>query len=267
MSIDASAKIHPSAVVEEGAVIGTNCSVGPFCHVGAEVTLGNSVELKSHVVVDGWTSIGDSTVIFPFASIGHIPQDLKFGGERTKLEIGKRNRIREHVTMNPGTEGGGGLTRVGDDGLFMMGVHVGHDCIVGNHVILANNASLGGHCIIEDNVVIGALAGIHQFCRIGQGAMIGGLSAVVGDVIPYGAVQGQRANLGGLNLVGLKRRGETREAMNELRAAYSKLFDDEGTLSERANSVKAEYNENALVQQVVDFIQGDSHRAFSVPSK
>jgi UDP-N-acetylglucosamine acyltransferase len=267
MSIDVSANIHPSAVVDDGASVGANVTIGPFCHVGAEVTLAANVELKSHVVVDGWTTVGDATVIFPFASIGLIPQDLKFGGERTKLEIGARNRIREHVTMNPGTDGGGGVTRIGDDGLYMMGVHVGHDCIVGNRVILANNASLGGHCIIEDNVVIGALAGIHQFCRIGHGAMIGGLSAVVGDVIPFGTVTGQRAHLGGLNLVGLKRRGESREAMNELRAAYGKLFEGGGTLSERAIDVRAGYPENTLVQQVVDFVQGDSHRAFSVPEK
>jgi len=176
-------------------------------------------------------SVGEGTVIFPFASIGHIPQDLKFGGEKTKLIIGARNRIREHVTMNPGTEGGGGLTKVGDDGLYMMGVHVGHDCIVGDRVILANNASLGGHCIIADNVIIGALAGVHQFCRVGRGAMIGGLAAVVADVIPYGMVMGERADLAGLNLTGLKRAGVDRATISAVRATFKELFAEGGSLN------------------------------------
>ncbi len=265
MSVHESAEIHQMAVVEDGAVIGPNCKIGAFCVVGPEVTLGDGVELKSHVVVEGWTEIGDGTIIFPFASIGHIPQDLKFGGERTKLEIGKRNRIREHVTMNPGTEGGGGLTKVGDDGLYMMGVHIGHDCIVGNNVVLANNASLGGHCIIEDFVVMGALSGVHQFCRIGRGAMIGGLAAVVADVIPYGTVMGDRATLEGLNLVGLKRRGSEKNEINGLRAAFKLLFTGTGSLRERAGTMQMEYASNALVQDVTDFILEDSSRHITTP--
>ncbi|WGI20685.1 acyl-ACP--UDP-N-acetylglucosamine O-acyltransferase [Amylibacter sp. IMCC11727] len=265
MSVHESAEIHQMAVVEGGAVIGPNCKIGAFCVVGPEVTLGEGVELKSHVVVEGWTEIGDGTIIFPFASIGHIPQDLKFGGERTKLEIGKRNRIREHVTMNPGTEGGGGLTKVGDDGLYMMGVHIGHDCIVGNNVVLANNASLGGHCIIEDFVVMGALSGVHQFCRIGRGAMIGGLAAVVADVIPYGTVMGDRATLEGLNLVGLKRRGSEKNEINGLRAAFKLLFTGTGSLRERAGTMQMEYASNALVQDVTDFILEDSSRHITTP--
>ncbi|MCP5072358.1 MAG: acyl-ACP--UDP-N-acetylglucosamine O-acyltransferase [Rhodobacteraceae bacterium] len=260
MSIHETAQIHPSAIVEEGAVVGADCKIGALAVVGPEVTLGRGVELKSHTVVEGWTVVGDETTIFPFASIGHIPQDLKFGGERTKLEIGKRNRIREHVTMNPGTEGGGGLTRVGDDGLFMMGVHVGHDSMVGDHVILANNASLGGHCLIEDHVVIGALAGIHQFCRVGRGAMIGGLAAVVADVIPYGTVMGERATLEGLNLVGLKRRGANRNDINGLRSAFKLLFTGSGSLRDRAATMQLEYASNALVQDVTGFILEDSSR-------
>ena len=265
MTIDPSANIHRTAVIEDGAVIGAACTIGAFAVVGPDVTLGTGVELKSHSVVEGWTEIGDGTVIFPFASIGHIPQDLKFGGERSKLKIGKRNRIREHVTMNPGTEGGGGITQVGDDGLYMMGVHVGHDCIVGDNVILANNASLGGHCIIEDHVVIGALAGVHQFCRVGHGAMIGGLAAVVADVIPYGTVMGERATLEGLNLVGLKRRGAEKSEINGLRNAYKLLFSGSGSLRDRAATMQMEYASNALVQDVTSFILEDSSRHISTP--
>ncbi len=265
MSVHESAEIHRMAVVEDGAVVGANCKIGAFAVVGPEVTLGDGVELKSHAVVEGWTSIGDGTVVFPFASIGHAPQDLKFGGERTKLEIGKRNRIREHVTMNPGTEGGGGLTKVGDDGLYMMGVHIGHDCIVGNEVVLANNASLGGHCIIEDQVVMGALSGVHQFCRVGRGAMIGGLAAVVADVIPYGTVLGDRASLEGLNLVGLKRRGSSKNEINGLRSAFKLLFTGTGSLRDRAGTMQLEYASNALVQDVTDFILEDSSRHITTP--
>lgn len=264
MSVDPTAIVHPTAVIGDGADIGANCSIGPYCVVGAEVSLGAGVELKSHVVVEGWTDIGEDTVIFPFASIGHIPQDLKFGGERTKLEIGARNRIREHVTMNPGTVGGGGLTKIGDDGLFMMSVHVGHDCILGNHIIMANNASLGGHCLVGDNVVIGALAGVHQFCRIGRGAMIGGLAAVVSDVVPYGTIIGERAHLEGLNLVGLKRRGVSRDEISGLRAAFKELFFQEGSLKDRARAM-GEVSENALVTEMIDFILDDSSRSISTP--
>lgn len=265
MSIDPSAKIHPTSVVETGAIIGANVTIGPLCVVGPEVTLGAGVTLKSHVAVDGWTDIGSGTTIFPFASIGHIPQDLKFGGERTKLEIGARNRIREHVTMNPGTIGGGGLTKVGDDGLFMMGVHVGHDCIVGNHVILANNASLGGHCLIGDNVVIGALAGVHQFCRVGRGAMIGGLAAVVADVIPMGMVMGDRASLDGLNLVGLKRAGIDKAQINGLRAAFKTVFLSGENVKDSANQIKEQHAGNPLVEEMLEFIFGESSRSLTIP--
>lgn len=267
MTIDPSAKIHASSVIEAGAVIGPNAEIGPFCHVGPEVTLGAGVILKSHVVVAGWTDVGDETTIFPFASIGHIPQDLKFGGERTKLEIGKRNRIREHATMNPGTVGGGGLTKVGDNGLYMMGVHVGHDCIVGNNVILANNASLGGHCIIEDNVVIGALAGVHQFCRVGRGAMIGGLAAVVADIIPMGMVMGERASLDGLNLVGLKRAGVDKAQINGLRAAFKTIFMGDNNVKDTLDDVRTEHAGNPLVDELLAFIEAESSRSLTIPSK
>ena len=267
MSIDKSAVIHPSSVIDSGAIIGANVTIGPFCHVGADVTLNDGVELKSHVVVSGWTTIGEKTTIFPFASIGHIPQDLKFSGERTKLEIGKRNRIREHVTMSPGTDGGGRLTKIGDDGLFMMGVHIGHDCIVGNNVIMANNASLGGHCIIENNVVIGALAGVHQFCRVGRGAMIGGLSAVVADVIPMGMVIGERANLDGLNLIGLKRAGVDKNHINGLRAAFKLIFQSESTVRDAIKPTLDLYKGNPLVEEMISFITSETSRSLTISSK
>ena len=266
MAISPQADIHPSAVIEEGASIAAGSKIGPFCVVGADVVLHERVELRSHVVVSGRTEIGEDTLVFSFAVLGETPQDLKFKGEITSLHIGKRNRIREHVTMNPGTEGGGGLTKVGDDGLFMVGVHVGHDCRIGNHVIMANNASLGGHCVISDNVIIGALAGVHQFCRIGRGAMIGGLAAVVSDVIPYGTVVGKRATLEGLNLVGLKRRGAAKDDISGLRAAYKDLFFGEGALREKASGLRGRSGDNALVEEVLDFILSESGRSFSTPS-
>ncbi|MEM7242078.1 MAG: acyl-ACP--UDP-N-acetylglucosamine O-acyltransferase [Pseudomonadota bacterium] len=266
MAISPKAEIHPSSVIEDGATIESGVKIGPFCHVGADVTLHEGVQLISHVAVAGWTEIGEETRIFPFASIGHIPQDLKFSGEKTKLEIGKRNRIREHATMNPGTKGGGGLTKIGDDGLFMMSTHIGHDCIVGNHVILANNASLGGHCIVEDNVVIGALAGVHQWCRIGRGAMIGGLAAVVADVIPMGAVMGERASLDGLNLVGLKRAGVDKDHIHGLRAAFKEIFQGEdANVRSGIGALRGKYGGNPLVQELLDFIDADTKRSLTIP--
>lgn len=259
-----SGSIHPSAIIEDGATIADGVTIGPFCCVGPEVTLETGVELKSHVVVTGLTNIGEGTIIWPFASIGEIPQDLKFGGEKTKLEIGKRNRIREGVTMNTGTAGGGGLTKVGDDCLFMTGSHVGHDAIVGNHVIMANQAALAGHCIIEDNVIIGGLAGIHQFVRIGRGAIIGAVTMVTNDVIPYGLVQAPRGELDGLNYVGLKRSGVDRADITALRAAYQMLRQGDGAFQDRAKRLSEE-TDSAYVREVVDFILGDSGRSYLTP--
>ncbi len=260
--------IHPSSVIEAGAVIGAGCTIGPFCHVGAQVVLAANVELKSHVVVAGNTEVGEGTVIWPFASIGHQPQDLKYDGEPTRLLIGKNNRIREHATMNPGTKGGGGITRVGDGNLFMMSIHVGHDCILGNNIVMANNATLGGHVVVEDNVIIGGLAGVHQFCRIGQGAMIGFLAAVSADVVPYGTVTGERATLGGLNLVGLKRRGVEREAVNDLRAVFRDIFESEtGELMERVSAAHAAYAGNVHVQELTGFMLAQSSRSFTLPNR
>ena len=257
--------VHPSAVIEDGAEIGDGCVIGPFCLVGPDVVLGQGVVLKSHVVVTGDTHIGDDTVVFPFAVIGEIPQDLKFCGEKTRLRIGRRNRIREHVTMNTGTAGGGGETRVGDDGLFMAGCHIAHDAQLGNRVIIVNSSAVAGHCIIEDDVIVGGLCGIHQFVRIGQGAIIGALSMVTNDVVPHGLVMGPRGKLDGLNLVGLKRKGVGRADITALRAAFQMLKDGEGTFHDRAERLAGE-SDSAYVQQMVAFILGETDRNFLTPS-
>jgi len=264
MSQTSETHIHPNAVIEEGAQIGQGVEIGPFCHIGANVILADRVQLKSHVVVSGKTRVGEDTVIFPFACIGEIPQDLKFKGEETELEIGARNRIREHVTMNTGTEGGGGVTRVGDDGLFMAGCHVAHDAQVGDRVIIVNNAALAGHCVIEDDVIIGGLSGVHQWVRIGQGAIIGAVTMVTNDVIPYGLVQAPRGQLDGLNLVGLKRRGVARSDITALRAAIQMLAQGEGTFQDRARRL-GEETESDYVRQIVDFVTAASDRSFLTP--
>jgi UDP-N-acetylglucosamine acyltransferase len=256
--------VHPSAVVEDGAELGEGCHVGPFCHLGPEVRLGDGVTLKSHVVVSGATEIGPDTTVFPFACIGEIPQDLKFRGERTRLVIGARNRIREHVTMNTGTEGGGGTTRVGDDGLFMAGCHVAHDVQVGDRVIIVNNAALAGHCVIEDDAIIGGLSGVHQFVRIGQGAIVGAVTMVPNDVIPHGLVQAPHGELDGLNLVGLKRRGVKRDDITALRAAFQMLAQGEGSFQERARRL-GEETQSPYVRQIVDFVTAGSDRSFLTP--
>ncbi|MEL7279461.1 MAG: acyl-ACP--UDP-N-acetylglucosamine O-acyltransferase [Pseudomonadota bacterium] len=262
--MSADTQVHPSAIVEAGAELGAGVQIGPFCHVGPDARLGDGVVLKSHVVVTGRTSVGEDTVIFPFSCIGEIPQDLKFKGEATELRIGARNRIREHVTMNTGTEGGGGITRVGDDGLFMAGCHVAHDCQVGNRVIIVNNAALAGHCVIEDEVIIGGLSGVHQWVRIGQGAIIGAVTMVTNDVIPHGLVQAPRGELDGLNLIGLKRRGVARADITALRAAFQMLAQGEGTFQDRARRL-GEDTESDYVRQIVDFVSGATDRSFLTP--
>lgn len=258
------AMIHPSAVVEEGARIGQGVRIGPFCHVAGNVSLADGVVLKSHVVVAGKTEIGTDTEVFPFAVLGEIPQDLKFKGEETRLVIGKRNRIREHVTMNTGTEGGGGVTCVGDDGLFMAGCHVAHDVQVGNKVILVNNVALAGHCVLEDEVIVGGLSGVHQFVRIGRGAIIGAVTMVTNDVIPYGLVQGPRGQLDGLNLVGLKRRGVARADITALRAAFQMLAQGDEAFQDRARRLGEETTSD-YVREIVAFVLGQTERSFLTP--
>ncbi len=257
--------IHQTAIIEKGAKLGADVAVGAYCVVGAEVVLGDRVTLHSHVVISGKTTIGDDTEIFPFASIGSTPQDLKYHNEPSTLTIGKRNKIREHVTMNPGTEGGGMVTKVGDDCLFMMGAHVAHDCQVGNRVILANNATLAGHVHVGDGAIIGGLSAVHQFVRIGHHAMIGGMSGIENDVIPYGQASGKRANLVGLNLIGLKRSGADREEIQALRQAFTQLFEGEGTLAERRKKVSATYEKSATVGEIMAFLNAQSDRALCLP--
>jgi UDP-N-acetylglucosamine acyltransferase len=264
MTVHPTARIHASAVVEAGAVIGAGCEVGPFCVIGPEVTLGAGVVVKSHAVVTGWTEIGDKTVIFPFATVGEAPQDLKYLGERTRLVVGKRVRIREAATLNTGTEGGGGITRVGDDCLIMTGAHVGHDAQIGERVILVNHVAIAGHCVLGDDVIVGGLSGIHQWVRIGQGAIIGALTMVTNDVIPHGLVQGPRGELDGLNLVGLKRRGVDRAGITALRAAFQTLAQEDGSFLDRARRL-ADDSDNPLVQEIAEFILSKSDRSFLTP--
>lgn len=264
MTVHPTARIHSMAVVDPGAVIGEGCEVGPFCVVGPEVTLAARVVLKSHAVVTGWTEIGADTVVWPFATVGEVPQDLKFAGERTRLIVGARCRIREGATLNTGTEGGGGVTRVGDDVLIMTGAHVGHDAQIGNRVILVNNVAIAGHCSLGDDVIVGGLSGVHQWVRIGQGAIIGAVTMVTNDVIPYGLVQAPRGELDGLNLVGLKRRGVERAEITALRAAYQTLAQEDGSFLDRARKL-AEESDSALVREIADFILSKSDRSFLTP--
>ena len=256
--------IHPSAVVETGAKIANDVMIGPFSFIGAEVVLHSGVKIKSHVVVTGNTEIGHETVVYPFAVIGEIPQDLKFNGEQTSLKIGKNNQIRENVTINVGTAGGGGITLIGNNCLFMTGSHVAHDANIGDNVIIANSGAVAGHCVIEDDVIIGGLSGIHQFVRVGRGAIIGAVTMVTNDVIPFGLVQGPRGSLDGINLVGLKRKGVERSDITALRAAFHTLAQGEGTFQERARKLKEEANSD-YVDAITDFILGGSDRSFLTP--
>lgn len=257
--------IHPTAIVEDGAQIGVNVTIGPYCVIGPEVELDDGVDLLSHVVVGGRTSVGSNTRIFPFASIGLVPQDLKYKGEPSRLEIGCNNIIREQVTMNPGTEGGGMVTRIGNNCLFMVGSHVAHDCQIGDHVIFVNNATMGGHVEIGDWAILGGLSAVHQFVRVGRHAMVGGMSGVENDIIPYGSVMGNRARLSGLNVVGLKRRGFSREVIHALRNAYRLLFAPEGTMTERMNDLADLMPEIEPVMEIVEFIRADSSRSICQP--
>jgi UDP-N-acetylglucosamine acyltransferase len=258
------ADIHPSALVDPAAKIGEGCQIGPFSVIGPDVTLAPGVVVKSHAVVTGWTDVGEGTVIYPFACVGEVPQDLKFKGEKTRLIVGARCKIREGATLNTGTEGGGGVTRVGDDCLLMTGSHVGHDATLGNRVILANQVAVAGHCWLGDDVIVGGLSGIHQWVRIGHGAIIGAVTMVTNDVIPYGLVQGPRGELDGLNLVGLKRRGVERSEITALRAGYQMLAQGEGTFLDRARRLGDE-TDSAHVREVIDFILSASDRSFLTP--
>lgn len=258
-------EVHRSAIVEPGAELADDVVVGPFCVVGGKVRLEAGVRLEAHVVVTGRTTVGRGCRIFPFACLGHQPQDLKYAGEETELRIGERNQIREHVTMHPGTAPGGGITRVGDDGLFMAAIHVAHDCAIGNGVIMANNATLGGHVTVQDQAILGGVSAVHQFTRIGRQAMVGGLAAVDNDVIPYGMVLGNRARLIGLNIVGLKRRGVDREELHALRQAYRLLFQEAGAFAERVARARERFADQPKVIEIVGFIESAGPRSICLP--
>ncbi len=259
--------IHATAILDPAARLADDVRIGPYSIIDGDVEIGAGSIVESHAVVTGRTVMGPGCHVFPFASIGHQPQDLKYAGEPSRLEIGAKNVIREHVTMNPGTEGGGMLTRVGDGCLFMMGAHVAHDCQIGNNVIMANNATLAGHVAIEDFAILGGLTAIHQFVRIGAHAIVGGMSGVENDVIPYGSVMGDRARLVGLNLIGLRRRGFSRDMIHVLRNAYRMLFAPEGTMAERLEDVDEMFQDNEAVRDIIRFIKTESSRSICQPKE
>lgn len=262
-----STKIHPTAVVSSKAQIGANVEIGPFCVIGDDVKIGDGTVIKSHVIIDGDTTIGKNNTIFPFTTIGLAPQDLKFRGEKSRVEIGDNNSIREHVTIHLGTQDGSMVTKIGNNCLLMVGVHIAHDCVVGNHAILANNATLAGHVVLGDHVVIGGLSAVHQFARIGSGAMIGGMSGVEADVIPNGLVMGERAFLAGLNLVGMKRRGMDREEIHALRHFFKEAFEEhDGQFSARVENL-AKNSSSQAVQEVAAFVKNESSRSFCQPKE
>ena len=253
---------HHTSIISENAVLGSNVTIGPYCIINKNVKIGNNVNLKAHVYIDGNTTIGDNCTFFPYCSIGTSPQDLKYKGEESILQIGNNNIFREYVTINPGTEGGGLKTVIKDNCLFMINAHVAHDCKIGNNVIMVNNASLAGHVILEDYAIMGALSGAHQFCRIGKHSMIGGLSGVDSDVIPYGTVIGNRAYLSGLNIIGLKRRGFSKDIIQDLRKAYGLLFSSqEGIFSDRVKEVSEEFLDNEPIQEIVQFLKSEKSRS------
>lgn len=263
--LESQCEVHPSAIVEPGAKLGQGVKIGPYCVIGPEVELGDGCELLSHVVIAGRTKIGPGLRAFPFASIGHQPQDLKYKGEPSTLTIGADCIVREGVTLNPGTAGGGMATTIGDHCAFLANSHIAHDCVVGNNVILSNDAKVAGHCTIGDFVILGADVGIIQFARVGAHAFVGAMSALKDDLIPFGMALGNRAHLTGLNLVGLQRRGFARDAIHDLRRAYRALFAVEGTLKERVEDVAAEFAGHPIVLEIVDFIRAGGKRPLCTP--
>ena len=257
--------IHKTAIIDRKAKISKNVKIGPYSVIGANVLIEDNVEIYSHVNISGNTKIGSETKIYPFASIGTAPQDLKFKGEKNSLIIGKKNTIREYVTINPGTEGGGGLTSIGNNCLFMISSHIAHDCKVGNNVIIANNVPLGGHAIIEDSVIIGGNSAVQQFTRVGRLAMVGGMTGVLKDVIPFGLSFGNRNYLKGLNLIGLRRSKYENKTIMELSEAYKKIFLNEN-FYENLKKINEEYKNNKLIQEVKNFILKDKKRPICTPS-
>jgi UDP-N-acetylglucosamine acyltransferase len=257
--------IHNSSIIEKSAKIGKDVKIGPFCYIGPKVQISDGVELVSNIHIEGKTRVGKKTKIFPFASIGTAPQDLKYKGENNSLEIGENNTIREYVTINPGTEGGGGKTIIGNNCLFMISSHVAHDCKIGNDVVIANNVPLGGHVIVEDSVVIGGNSAVQQFTRIGRLAMIGGMTGVLKDVIPFGLSFGNRNYLRGVNLIGLKRKKYENKEIMELDSAFKKIFSSRN-LHENLSKINGEYKGNNLVKEVINFISKDKKRPICTPN-
>ena len=260
-------RIHATAIVDASAVLAADVEIGPWCVVGPRVTLSEGVRLVSHVVMQQDTTVGARTIIHPFAVIGGDPQHNGYKGEPVTLEIGSDNSIREHCTFNRGTPQGTGVTRVGSNGLFMTGAHIGHDCVVGDNVVMANNATLGGHAQVGDKVFLGGLAAVHQNGRVGQGAIVGGLAAVTRDVIPYGSAWGNHARLQGLNLIGLKRKGYGKDAVRRLLAAFRDLFEGEGVFSERLDAVEAGYADLPEIMEIVAFIRDGGKRPLCLPGE
>ena len=258
--------IHKSSIIHNNAKISADVEIGPFCSIGENVKIGEKCKLHSHINIQGDVTIGSNTEIFPFASIGSVPQDLKYKGEDTKVVIGSSCKIREYVTINKGTKGGGGITMIGNNCLMMIGTHIAHDCLIGNNVIFANHSTLAGHVILKDNVVVGALSAIHQFSKIGEGAMIGGMSGVTADVVPYSTVVGNRAKLSGLNILGLKRRNIKKKEISELRKVYKYIFHNNiDTLRERVIDMKQKEFKEQTIQIFLEFLSEDSDRSLTLP--
>ena len=257
--------IHPTAIIEDGARIGSGAKIGAYCHIGPNVSLGDNAELKSHVVIDGNTTIGSGARIFPFASVGHEPQDLKFSGEDTTLVIGDNVMIREGVTINPGTAGDAGNTTIGNNCVFLANSHVAHDCQVGNHVIFSNAVLLAGHCKVGDHVIIGGGAAVHQFCRIGNNAFIGGLAGLENDLIPFGMALGNRAYLGGLNLVGMKRAGIERESIHAARGMFKEIFGSGTSISDAVAGFDASKESDPIVASIMAFVRDSGDRGLCTP--
>ena len=256
--------IHQTAIIDKKAKLHGSVKVGPYSVVGPNVEIDENTEIQSHVSIVGNTKIGKNNKVYPFASIGNDPQDLKFQGEETKLEIGSNNKIREYVTINPGTNGGGGVTKVGNNCLFMVSAHIAHDCFVGDNVVLANNVPLGGHAYIENDVIIGGNSAVQQFTRVGKSAMIGGMCGVVRDIIPYGIVHGNRSILQGLNLIGLRRKNIPNQDIKILSDAYKQIFKNKN-LTENLNSLNKDMKKHELVKEVISFIEKDKKRPICTP--
>ena len=256
--------IHKTAVIDKNARIDTNVEIGPYCVIGPNVEIGQDTKIQSHVSITGRTKIGKNNKIYPFASIGNDPQDLKYKGEKTELVIGDGNTIREYTTINTGTVGGGGLTKIGDNSLLMIGVHIAHDCIIGDNVVIANSAAIAGHAEIDDQVIIGGNCGVQQFTRIGKMAMIGGMTGVSRDVIPYGVSLGNRNYLDGINIIGLRRKKISNKDIICLSDAYKEIFKTE-SLNENLSKLNGNFKDNIFVQEIIDFINKDKKRPICTP--